>query len=108
MKLLFDEALPRQLARSFPAGVEVSTVQGMGWTSTRNGELLRRAGSHGFDAFITVDQGIEYQQNPNTLPIPIVVLIGRGTDAPALEPLVPQIVEVIYGNLERRVYRVVG
>jgi hypothetical protein len=45
----------------------------MGWTSLSNGELLRQA-SVTFDAVLTADQNIEFQQNLNTLPIAVVVL----------------------------------
>ena len=76
MKLLLDESVPRQLARSFPQTLEVYTVQQMGWAGCSNGDLLKRAATHGFAALITADQGIEYQQNPATLPIPVLVLIA--------------------------------
>jgi len=33
----------------------------MGWAGTRNGSLLRKAAG-AFDIFLTVDQGIEFQQ----------------------------------------------
>lgn len=68
MKLLLDESVPRQLGRCFPETFEVRTVQQMGWAGRKNGDVLKRAATHGFDAFITADQGVEYQQNPNTLP----------------------------------------
>ena len=106
MKLLFDENLPRRLARHFPAEFEVSTTQRMGWTGKSNGELLHLAASHAFDAFITTDRNIEYQQNLATLPIPIIVMVAEGTDAPALTPLVPVVVKVLAESLETRVYRV--
>ena len=63
MKLLFDESVPRRLASSFPESFTVQTVQGMGWAGTANGLLLTLAAAEGFDALVTVDRGIEHQQN---------------------------------------------
>ena len=77
MKLLFDESVPRQLGVYFPDRIKVQTAQRMGWAGSKNGDLLRLAASHGFDALITADQGIEYQQNLESLPIPVVVMIAH-------------------------------
>ena len=65
MKLLLDESVPRRLASSFPESFTVRTVQQMGWTGTGNGLLLSLAAGEDFDAFLTVDRGIEHQQNVN-------------------------------------------
>ena len=105
VKLLLDESVPRQLGGFFPDTFEVHTVQRMGWAGSKNGDLLRRAARHGFDAFITADQGIEYQQNPNRLPIPVLVLIASRTRVQELRVLVPRVVELVTGNLQRRFYR---
>ena len=43
-------------------GHDVGTVTEMGWSGIKNGPLLRRAAPD-FEAFLTVDQGLEYQQN---------------------------------------------
>ena len=44
-------------------GIQVFTVPQQGWSSTKNGALLRLAESAGFDAFLTADQSLQYQQN---------------------------------------------
>ena len=61
MRVLLDECLPRQRARDLP-GHDVTTVQREGWAGTKNGALLRLAAAAGFEAFVTVDNGVEYQQ----------------------------------------------
>lgn len=38
------------------------TVQAAGWSSIKNGELLRRAAAAGFEVFLTPDRNLEYQQ----------------------------------------------
>ncbi len=106
MKLLLDESVPRQLGRCFPETFEVRTVQQMGWAGRKNGDVLKRAATHGFDAFITADQGVEYQQNPNTLPTAVLVLIASRTRVQELRPLVPRVINVVTGNLQRRIYRI--
>ena len=106
MKLLLDESIPRHLGTSFPDGFEVSTVQRMGWAGSKNGELLELAAAHDFDAFITADRGIEYQQNPDGLPLPVVVLLARRTRIQELQLLLPLVVDVLDGDLTNRFYSV--
>ncbi len=71
------------------------TVQDMGWAESQNGHLLQLAAEHGFDALLTVDQGFEHEQNPDTLPVPVIILLlavrNRLQD---LQPLVPEVVTV--------------
>jgi len=107
MKLLFDESLPRQLADHFPDDFEIHTVQRMGWAGSKNGDLLRLAGSHGFDALITADQGIEHQQNIDRLPVPVVAMIAQRTRVQELRLLVNKVVDLAVGGMEKRIYRVV-
>ena len=74
MRLLLDESLPRPLG-DLLVGHDVRTVTQMGWTSLGNGELLRQAAT-AFDALLTADQNIEFQQNLKILPIAVVVLVA--------------------------------
>ena len=63
MSVLLDENIPRKLQwRLKERGIEVVTVPDRGWAGVTNGELLSRADGE-FDALLTMDQGIEYQQN---------------------------------------------
>ena len=56
----------------------------------KNGKLLALA-ANDFDAFVTVDKNLPYQQNLATLPIAVVVLDAEAIDLPALLPLVPEL-----------------
>ena len=87
MRLLLDECVPKRLAREF-AGHEVSTVTEVGWSGLSNGELLRLAAGE-YDVLITVDQGIEFQQNISRSPIPIILLVAPSNEIEVLRPLVP-------------------
>ena len=52
---------------------EIHTAQEMGWGRVKNGELLKRAEGV-FDAFLTADQQLKYQQNLTGRRLAILVL----------------------------------
>ena len=106
MKQLLDESVPKRLATFFPERFDVRTVQQMGWAGTGNGRLLSLAAGQGFQALVTVDRGFEYQQNASRLPMPVVVMLAARNRMPELRPLVPSVVSVLSGDLQRRIYRV--
>lgn len=54
----------------------------------KNGTLLALAGND-FDAFVTVDKNLPYQQNLGALPVAVVVLDAESNELSALLPLVP-------------------
>ena len=91
--MLLDECVPRRLRRELP-GHDVRTVSEMGWSGIKNGPLLRSAAQE-FDVFLTVDQGIEYQQNPVGLAIAIIVMAAASNDISDLRPLMPRVQEAI-------------
>ena len=62
---------------------------------TKNGQLLALAGAGGFDALITGDRNIEFQQNLATLPVAVVVLIVPTTKLPDLLPIVPNLLATL-------------
>lgn len=73
MRLLLDECVPRKLKNSL-AGHDCQTVPEAGFAGKKNGELLQLAEIAGFDVFITLDKGLEYQQNLKSRKLSIVVL----------------------------------
>ena len=91
MRLLLDESVPRNLRRFLPDHT-VRTVIEMRWGGITNGEVLRLAASE-FDAFITVDKNLRYQQNLSNLPIAVVVLHARSNELQFLTPLLPELKE---------------
>jgi alkanesulfonate monooxygenase SsuD/methylene tetrahydromethanopterin reductase-like flavin-dependent oxidoreductase (luciferase family) len=54
-------------------GFEVFTVPQRGWARTKNGALLRLAEAAGFDAFLTADQSLQFQQNLASSKLRIIV-----------------------------------
>jgi hypothetical protein len=105
VRLLLDESLPRPLA-ALLIGHDVRTVAQMGWQSLANGALLRQAAVR-FDAVVTADQNIEFQQNLNTLPISVVVLVAASNRLESLEPLISSVLRALK-NLEPRTLVRVG
>jgi hypothetical protein len=72
MKILFDHGTPAPLRRQL-AGHEISTAYEMGWAKLNNGDLLAAA-EKSFDAFVTTDQNLCYQQNLTGRRLAILVL----------------------------------
>jgi len=66
----------------------------MGWSGVKNGPLLRRAAQE-FDVFLTVDQGVEYQQNILGLDLAIIVMVATSSDIDDLRPLMPRVRETL-------------
>lgn len=93
MKLLLDEQMPRKISDFFPDMFEISTVQSEGWSGVENGELLSLAESRGFDALISADKNISYQQNESLLPVSVVVLHVNRLRIKELSPLIPIAIE---------------
>lgn len=107
MRLLLDECVPRKFKDLLP-GHDVSTAREMGWAALRNGELLELLRRQGFDAFITVDQNVEYQQNIKTSGIAVLVLVARSNRLKDLAVLAPAALERLRtakaGSVERVTY----
>ena len=91
MRLLLDECVPARLRRALPSH-QVSTVVIEGWSGIKNGKLLSLAAA-GFDAFITVDKNLPYQQNTAALPIAVLVLDAVSNELSYLLPLLPALEE---------------
>ena len=82
--------MPLPLARHI-IGHEVQTVRRLGWMGMHNGELLRRAAVAGFDALVTMDRNIPYQQDLGGIELGIVVVRATSNRLEALQPLVGEI-----------------
>jgi hypothetical protein len=72
VRVLLDEQLPQDLAPLL-TGHDVRTVREQGWAGIKNGELLRRAGVE-FQAFITMDRNLEFQQNISALGLGVLLV----------------------------------
>jgi len=94
MKLLLDENLPHQLRLELP-GHECVTVAYMGWSGIDNGKLLARAASENFEALLTKDANLQYEQNLVNLPLSVVVLHALSNDIDDIRPLLPELLNAL-------------
>jgi len=93
MRVLLDECVTRYLKREF-VGHGAHTVEEAGFKGLKNGRLLQAASGR-YDALITVDQNLQYQQNLHTLAIAVIVLKARRSTYPLLKPLMPKVLEAL-------------
>ena len=106
MRILLDESLPIELRDEIPQHA-IRSVKEMGWSARKNGELLRRAAGQ-FDVFLTADQNLQYQQNLQTLPIAVAVLVAESNRIQSVKPLVPQLLSALASLEPRTLIRVGG
>lgn len=91
MKLLLDENLPVKLKDFFSNNHAVSTVQDMGWSGKKNGELLGLMALNGFEGLITIDKNLEHQQNLDKFDLKIIILNASDNKLPTLEPFIKEL-----------------
>src|SRR5271154_1485531 len=94
MKVLLDECVPRKFKNSLP-GHDCSTAPEEGFAGKKNGELLTLAEGAGFQVFITLDRGIEYQQNLNPRTIAVVIIRTKSSRLAEPLPHVPDLLGVL-------------
>lgn len=106
MKLLLDENLPHKL-RTEIVGHEVFTVAFMGWSGVESGELLANAAAAGFDALITNDRRLEYEQDQSALPLAVIVLLGSSNTIEAIRALYTALDAVLTSLAPRTLVKVI-
>ena len=74
MRILLDESVPRALGFLIQ-GHFVRKAHAAGFAGLLNGELLSEMKLAEFDALVTFDQNLPYQQNVN-LPVAVIVLVA--------------------------------
>lgn len=66
----------------------------MGWATKKNGELLRLMADE-FDAFLTMDSNLKFQQHLASFPIRFVQLVAVSNAFVVLQPLIPRVLEIL-------------
>lgn len=94
MRVLLDHNVHPRFAKLLEDH-DVVHAHKMGWADLLNGELIARAEASGFDAMITADKNLRYQQNLDGRKISILVLDSKRITWPHIEPLAPQVNEVL-------------
>jgi len=83
-RVVLDEGVPRQVIRSLP-DYDATTVPASGWASIKNGKLLTLIEQAGFDAFITCDKNMDFQQR-QLESRPFAVLLLSTNHRPSIKP----------------------
>ena len=90
MRILLDNNIDHRFLKFFD-GYSVEHVQKIGWDKLKNGDLITSAENAGYDALITADKNLQYQQNLKGRKISILVLSPLFVDFQGTKPLIPQI-----------------
>jgi predicted nuclease of predicted toxin-antitoxin system len=93
VRVLLDANLPRALGALLP-GHRVDSVHARRWSDLDDGPLLDAA-EREYEAFITADQNLRFQQNLRGRTLRILVLRAPRTSLPALAPLASAILAAL-------------
>jgi len=107
MRVLLDENLPVDLAKSLSDAHEVETIAGLRWQGVSNGELLQRMEDR-FDILLTMDRGIRYQLVLRGRPVSVVALRAHSNRLSDLRPLVPLVLTALEDGVEPGTVRTLG
>ena len=92
MRVLLDSNVPRPFAALLP-GHLVHTAQQRRWGDLDDGPLLNACEAAGYEAFVTADQNLRFQQNLTGRRVRVLVLRSRRTSLPFLAPLAPIVLQ---------------
>jgi predicted nuclease of predicted toxin-antitoxin system len=107
MKILLDECIPRKFRYSLPDH-ECHTVPEAGLAGKKNGALLGLAESAGFEIFVTMDKGLEYEQNLAGRSLAILILRAKSNRLADLLPLVPDLLNTVKLARQGEIHRISG
>lgn len=99
MRLLLDENLPKRLKSDFKDH-EIYTVADMGWAGISNGKLLELLTENKFDALLTFDKNLQYQQNFLKYTITVIVLNASDNSYSTMKNLVAKIKEILRNGMK--------
>jgi hypothetical protein len=94
VRVLIDECLNWRLGRAL-TGHFCTSVQRMGWSGIRNGELLEKMRQERFDVFITGDRNLQFQQNLPVAGVAVVALRAGSTRLAETLPLMKQLLALL-------------
>lgn len=107
MRVLIDECIDERF-RNALTGHDCQTARYAGFAGLRNGDLLKAAEAAKFEVFLTVDQGIEYQQNLTGRKIAILILRAKSNRLRDLLQLVPACLAQIQAIRPGRIVKIEG
>ena len=105
MRILIDECLNWRQGRAL-TGHHAVSVQRLGWSGVKNGDLLALAEQNQFDVFLTADRNLAFQQNTTQFRIPVVVLEAPGIQLHHTLPLMPKVLALLSSLRPGQIVRV--
>lgn len=105
MKVLLDECLPKELIRHLK-GHSCKTVNQANWSGKSNGELLTLAINGGYDAFLTVDQGIPFEIRTQSVKIPVIIMRPNSNRLSDILPFVGKVLTMLSQKLTPQFYTI--
>lgn len=99
MRLLLDENLPKRLKQDFKEH-EIYTSVDKGWNGVTNGKLLELLIQNNFDALLTFDKNLQYQQNFTRYTMAVIVLNAPENTYATLQRLVPKVKSILKSPLK--------
>jgi hypothetical protein len=99
MRLLLDENLPKRLKQDLRE-YEVYTTADKGWTGISNGKLLELLIENGFDALLTFDKNLQYQQNFSKYSIAVLVIYASDNSYLTIKEMVTPIKALLSAELK--------
>ena len=106
MRILLDESVPSPMGRLL-VGHEAISVQKRGWSGVKNGKLLALAAGE-FDVLLTADKGVEYQQNLQTLPVAVLIVLAKSNRMEDLVITIPAVLAALQTLAPRTLQKVAG
>jgi len=85
MRILLDECIPRKLKNEL-SDHDCRTVPEVGLAGKKNGALLSLAEAAGFEIFLTMDKGLQYEQNLTGRKIAILIVRAKSNRLADLLP----------------------
>lgn len=93
MRILLDANIPVDFRHAIE-GHDVQTARFAGLNNVDDDELLDRITGR-FDALVTMDANLAFQQNTASRPFAIIILCARTNRIGDLKPLVPNLLSVL-------------
>lgn len=98
MRLLLDENVPRKLKQDLSEH-NVFTVREMRQDGNEDEDVLRFLLDYNFDALITCDKNLQFQQNLVRYPTPVIVLDMYTNAYPVLKKITPYLLDLLKKKL---------
>lgn len=88
MKILLDECVTKRI-KKYLSEFDVFTINELGWTGKKNGELIALCLANNIEVLLTIDKNLEFQQNIKKYNITLVVLNSKTSKVEELVKFIP-------------------